>query len=201
MDGQRVGFRVGEAFKIRLMPREIMVCVEIAKRVAPAGAALSLAQAIRVGFTELCEAAIKCKAVAEPDPFDYEQSVASYRRASLPRKLQTSQAVMRVQMERVSAGGTAAFGAVTLNPDQGPLTTEDIEASHERTRRALTDDGKSPAQIARIVPRKRVDPRKLRFDELKFRSEQDPANMSAVEFKELRKLQRELSTATQAAVS
>lgn len=189
MSDMRVGLKPGEAFKIRLLPREIMVCVAITKMVAPGATNLSLAQAVRVGLTELCEAAIKAKVVPEPDEFNYQATVADFRRGTMSRKVSAARTILEEQMRRVSMGQTAAFGGVSL---ERPTTiAEDRARSAAAVKRALAES-EVVGTITAAPTRKRVDPRKLRFDELKFKSEQDPQNMEPREFKEMRQLARAL---------
>jgi hypothetical protein len=200
---RRVGLVAGESFKIRLLPREVMVCVAITKMVAGDIPNLSLAQAIRIAITELCEAAVQAGLVAEPDEFAYLDTTASYRRSPVQHKMQTSRLVMRGQMERVSAGLSAAFsgGKLRLMPQgdgQGPdghtrpPTADELAAHHERlVAQVEASDGRAAAE--KLRKSLRVDPRRLRYDELKFRSTQDPENMSPAEMKEMRRLQKELA--------
>ena len=195
----RQGLKPGETFKIRLLPREIMACVAITERVLPSAATknLSLAQCVRIAITELCEAAIKSKAIKEPEEFNYQQSIASYRRAPMARKVTAGQLAMQVSMERASATGIAALGGMSFEPqDDGPLviTEEDRRRSAEAVKRALASGAveESGATVARRTTRARIDPRKLRFDELKFKSENNAENMEPREFKEMRRLAREL---------
>lgn len=192
----------GEVVKIRVLPREIQACAAIVRAVAPTVQNLSLAQVVRIGLSTLVESAIKAGAIKEPDPFDYERDTSPYRRGSLARKVVTSQVMLSAQKQRASTDmPIALFGALPTPAKDAPLTQEEITATRERTLALIEqDDPRTAAKLRRELAgakasavHKRIDPRKLRYDELKFRSEQDPANVSREEFKEMRRLQRELA--------
>lgn len=186
--GQRVGLKPGEAFKIRLLPREIMACVAVAELVKPAAVQnVSLAQIVRFALTELCEAAIQSKLIPEPSDFDYEATTSKYRRGDLGRKVETSRVILQGQMERVNAGMTAALGGLRLAPARDEDETPQQRAAiRDHALGLIVDDKLAQTKT------KRTDPRVLRLRELLFRSEQDPINMSKAELGEMKKLKREL---------
>jgi hypothetical protein len=186
----RFNMKPGGTFNIRLLPREIMVCVAITRLVMEKRSTeiqnMSLAQAIRIALTELCEAAVTSGVVPAPDEYNYLEEIAQFRRASASRQgmaaaVQIGQTVLQAQLERVHSGGTAAFGKLQVGEPPEPQDSGAVEARRLR------------AEMAQ--PRRR-DPRALRYDELRFRSEQDPANMSAGEFREMKKLARALGAQT-----
>lgn len=183
----RVGLKPGEAFKIRLLPREIMACVAVAELVKPAAAQnVSLAQIVRFALTELCEAAIASKLIPEPSDFDYEAATSKYRRGDLGRKVETSRVILQGQMERVNAGMTAAMGGLRLNAQSAEADAIEHARTRDHALGLIVDDKLAQVRV------KRADPRVLRLRELLFRSEQDPINMSKSELGEMKKLKREL---------
>ena len=196
MGGQRVGMKPGEAFKIRLLPREIMACAAIARQVAPEVQNLSLAQAVRIAITELCEAAIKAGVIPEPDPFEYVDAVSGYRRGSLSRKVQAGRAMLSEQMARVSAGGQAAFGGLSIarsEPEALVITEEE-----RRVRAAAAKRGEDPV-AAFSEHRMKRDRVGGRMAELAQKANTDPANMTPSEFKELKQLRAQAARSPSAA--
>ena len=182
----------GERISMRVKPRELMASVDILKAVGVDIQGVSVSELVRLAFNVLVESAIKNKQIPERDGFEYTELLAPFKRANLRTKVAVGQTIALAELHRAAAGLPPAFGS--LPQPTTVLTDGEIEASRARTRAMLKADGKSDAQISKILPHKRVDPRKLRYDELRFRSEQDAANMSQREIKELRKLERDLLT-------
>lgn len=173
-----------------------MACADVLRLAGVDISGVSLSSCVRLALNILIETAIKHGRIPKRDGFEYEQLLAPYKRSNIKTKVQVGQVLAKADMLRVGADMPVALSTL---PESDELTEEEIQATRERTLRALeADDPKAAARLRRDLrggegtSRKRVDPRTLRRDELKFRSEQDPANMTSAEFRELRRLQTEL---------
>jgi len=187
---------------MRLTPQELTSCAAIVKAAGvelPGGTSLS--GMARAAVNVLINSAIQCKLIPEPSGWEGVSEYMQYKRSYTPaQKGKTAYGFQMDQLRRMQAGMTPVNFGAALEPLV--ITDEDRRRNAEAVKRALmsgvVDDepgATSPrpttnARNARI--RKRIDPRKLRFDELKFKSENNAENMEPREFKEMRRLAREL---------
>ena len=177
----------GEVVRMRLNPEELMACADVIKASGVQVDNMSLSLMCRVALMILVRSAMEQGQIEKRDGFDYSRIIEPYKRAPAKIRVRVAHTLNLAEMQRAALDMPTQLGVLPLK--QAPLAvTEEDKARSART-------------LGKKNVRARVDPRKLRFDELKFKSEQSPENMEAREFKELRKLGRELgeSVAAQSA--
>jgi len=163
-----------------------MACADVLRLAGVDISGVSLSSMVRLALNVLIETAIKDGRVPRRDGFEYEQLLMPYKRSNIKTKVQVGQVLAHADKLRQGADMTMALGTLP----GGELTDEGSKAA-AKLRQQLSAEREAHGAHSAY----KRDPRSLRRDELKFRSEQDPANMSAAEFRELRKLQKELAHA------
>lgn len=181
----------GEKVWMRVKPRELMACVDVLRAAGVDINGVGVSGLVRLALAVLIESAVKAKQIPDREGFEYLELITPFKRANIRTKVQVGHAIRMAELERESIDKPTALGVLPA----GKLTQAEVEASRARTVRALAEDDPQAAASLDRKLRRRVDPRILRRDELRFKSEQDPANMSQKEFKELNKLTRELAAA------
>ena len=195
----------GEVVRMRLNPEELMACADVIKASGVQVDNMSLSLMCRVALMILVRSAMEQGQIEKRDGFDYSRIIEPYKRAPAKIRVRVAHTLNLAEMQRAALDMPTQLGVLPLKQAPLAVTEEDKARSRTAVEQALQADGQSDEQIARTLGKKnvraRVDPRKLRFDELRFKSEQSPENMEAREFKELRKLGRELgeSVAAQSA--
>lgn len=182
----------GEKVCMRVKPRELMACADVLRVAGVDIQGVSLSSLVRLALNVLVESAIKEKRIPDRTGFEYNELLTPFKRANIRTKVQVGQTIALGELHRAAADLPNALGSL---PD-GQLTNDEIATARSRTEAALRADGKSEREIKSIMGGgKRVDPRIFRRNELRAKSEADPANMSTAEFRELRRLDRDLASA------